>query len=102
MRAASSQEDAPNRRPANQARQLRPQIYPVLELEEALYAVRVYIIGNGRAAERNCLFEDALQAGVQAVKIPPASSGEPSCADGFPPGRGSHRHRYFPTPCRSF
>ena len=69
MRAAASQEDAPNRRSANQARLLGAEIYPVLELEEALYSGRVHIIGNRRAAERNCLPKDALQAGVQAVKF---------------------------------
>ena len=43
----------------------------MFELEEAFHASRIDIIGNGRAAERNCLPEDALQAGVEAIQFCP-------------------------------
>jgi hypothetical protein len=43
----------------------------MLELEETFYASRIHIIGDGRAAKRNCLPKDALQAGVKAIKFCP-------------------------------
>ena len=43
----------------------------MLELEEAGYASRVYIIRYRRAAEGNGLFKNALQAGVQTVEFGP-------------------------------
>ena len=69
MRAAASQEDAPNRRSANQARLLGAEIYPVLELEEAFPTVRVHIVRNRRSSQRNCLCEDALYAGMEAIQF---------------------------------
>jgi len=69
--AAASQDHAPDRCPAHQAGLPGAEIDPMLELEEAGYASRVYIIRYRRAAERDGLFEDALQAGVQAVEFGP-------------------------------
>jgi len=41
----------------------------MLELEKAFNAGCVHIIGDRRAAQRDCLFEDNLQAVTQAVKF---------------------------------
>jgi hypothetical protein len=67
--APASQDDAPNRRSAYQARLSGAEIDPVLELEEAGYAGRVYIIRYGRPAERDGLSKDALQAGMQTNRL---------------------------------
>jgi len=67
--AAASYNDAPNRCPAYQTWLAGAEIYPMLELEKAFYAGCVHIIGDRRAAQRDCLFEDNLQAVTQAVKF---------------------------------
>jgi hypothetical protein len=43
----------------------------MLELEEAGYPGRIHIVRYRRAAERDGLSEDALQAGMQAVEFCP-------------------------------
>ncbi len=47
MRAAASQNDALNRRFADQAGPAGAEIDPMLELEEACYAGGIHIIGYG-------------------------------------------------------
>src|SRR5271154_4997718 len=71
VRAAASQDDAQNRCSAYQAGLSGAEIDPMLELKEAGSAGRVYIIRYGRSAERDCLSEDTLQAGMQAVEFGP-------------------------------
>jgi hypothetical protein len=71
MGAAAPHDDAPDRSSANQAWLPGTEIYPMFELEEAFYAGRIHVIGNGRAAEGNCLLQYALQAGMEAIKFHP-------------------------------
>ena len=41
----------------------------MLELEKAFDAGRIHIVRNRRTAQRNCLPEDNLQGGVQAIQL---------------------------------
>src|ERR1700733_1954649 len=71
VRAAARQDHTPDRCSADQAGLSGAEIDPMLELEEAGYTSRVYIIRYRRAAERDGLFQDGLQAGKQAVEFVP-------------------------------
>ena len=71
MSAAAAHHDAPDRSSANQAGEAGTEIYPVFKLEEAFDPGGIHIVGNGGSAQRNCLPQDALQAGMQAVDHPP-------------------------------
>jgi hypothetical protein len=71
VRAAASQDDAPNRCSAHQAWLSGAEIDPMLELKEACYAGCIHIVRYGGAAERDGLPEDALHAGMQAVEFGP-------------------------------
>src|SRR6202789_3163579 len=71
VRAAARQDHAPDRCSAYQAGLSGAEIDPMLELEEAGYASRIYIIRYRRAAKRDGLSKDGLQTGMQAVEFGP-------------------------------
>jgi hypothetical protein len=80
MRAPAGQEHAPNRSAAYQAGLPGAHIDAMLELEEAFLTGRIHIIRNRRPTQRDCLCEDALHAGMEAIQF-----------GSFQPGRHSAR-----------
>ena len=50
VRSPASEDDPPDRRPADQARFTCSEVNAMFELEEPLFAFRVHVIGNRRAA----------------------------------------------------
>src|SRR5438270_1511080 len=57
---AAGDHDALDRSLTGKARLAFATVYAVLELEEALFSVRVHIIGDGRTASRNRLVQNFL------------------------------------------
>ena len=69
MGSPAGHEDAPDRCAAHQTWLPGAEIDPVLELEKAFDTGRIDVVRNRRSAQRDCLLEDSLQGGVQAVKF---------------------------------
>ena len=84
MGAASSNNDLPDWRAADQAGLTGTHVYMMLQLEEAADAVGVDIIGDGRSAEGDRLAEHRLQRRVQALQLDFAQA--PRHAPGTDPG----------------
>ena len=69
MGAAAGDEDAADRRAADQARFARPEIDLVFQLEKALFSRCVHVIGDGRAAQCDRFAQHCLDGGAQSLQF---------------------------------
>ena len=69
MTTASGDDDAFDRRFANQARLAFPAVNAMLDLKKAFVSIRVNIVGDARTAEPNGFFQNSLERLLQPAKI---------------------------------
>ena len=69
MTTASTDHDPLDRCFANQAWLVLSTIDAVLELEEALVAIRIHVIGNARTAKLDGMLQNSFQRGMQPAKV---------------------------------
>ena len=58
-----------DRRSTNQTRLAFSTVHPVLQLEKALFAVRINIVANGRPAQGNGFVQHFLNGGVEFAQL---------------------------------